>query len=409
MTLAFQDGNPNFNNNLGALVALPVNWPSSDVVNGTLSQQQTQIQPNGTATAALTVNSSSSDQSQAGAQVDGQTVIASVPVSDFTFSITPTTITVNGGVTPTSTPTFTVTVTPVNGFNFPVTIQVGTNSIGATCTSNPCTISNGSGSVTITAAPTASTSPGTYPIPISAMSVVNNSVTINKPAQTANVVVADFQLSFTQSTLSGVVGQKTTFTVQCSTTSGFNGPVTLSTDSSIAANPPFDQNPLQCPGSIGSPPVASSGLTLMPTTGGSFAVNVTGTSGNQSTGPLQHTISGTLNVPDFSISLNPSSVTLAPQFTQVNQSFQITITSLGGFSGAVTLSCGTPTPFLQGVGGGCGGTVTVPSGGSATGSGEATAQAGAQQGTTSMPVSATSNGVTHTANLFIAVTPLGPP
>src|SRR5216683_75453 len=118
-----------------------------------------------------------------------------------------------------------------------------------------------------------------------------------------------------------------TLTVNVSLTRspGFTGAISLSTSGLPSdANPTFNPNPA---------PGASSTLTV---TGSANAITfhptISGTSGNV---PCSTQPQVTLNVTDFSISLNPPSLTI----TQggVGASVQVTINSINGFSGSVGL------------------------------------------------------------------------
>ncbi len=120
-------------------------------------------------------------------------------------------------------------------------------------------------------------------------------------------------------------GNTTSFNVSLTRSPGFTGAISLSTSGLPSdANPTFNPNPA---------PGASSTLTV---TGSANAITfhptISGTSGNV---PCSTQPQVTLNVTDFSISLNPPSLTI----TQggVGASAQVTINSINGFSGSVGL------------------------------------------------------------------------
>jgi hypothetical protein len=103
------------------------------------------------------------------------------PPPDFSLSANPTSVTVtqgNGGSS-------TITVTPLNGFNSPVSLTLSGCPANTTCTLNPTTIPNGSGTSTLSITTTSSSPTGTVKLTISGNSGVHSttvSLTINPPA-----------------------------------------------------------------------------------------------------------------------------------------------------------------------------------------------------------------------------------
>src|SRR3989441_6692180 len=138
----------------------------------------------------------------------------------------------------------------------------------------------------------------------------------------------DFSLSANPTTVSFVAGQTATSTISLHPTGGFSRNATLpptSAPSGISGS----CVPSSISGSQTSP------RTLGGSTPGSYTVTVTGTNGS-----LVHTTSIGVTVtapatPEFSISANPASVSfLAGQ----SATSTISLTSTGGFSGAVALA-----------------------------------------------------------------------
>jgi hypothetical protein len=142
----------------------------------------------------------------------------------------------------------------------------------------------------------------------------------------------DFSLSISPGSQTAAPGATTgTYTITMTPSNGFTGAVTYT----------FSGLP-----SVATPPaVSSSGtFTISVSSGvatGSYLFTVTGTSGS-----LSHTASATLVVgtPDFSLSISPSSQTIAPGATTAN--YTVSATPLYGFSGAIVYSIsGLPSGF----------------------------------------------------------------
>jgi hypothetical protein len=116
-----------------------------------------------------------------------------------------------------------------------------------------------------------------------------------------------------------------TSTITVAPANGFSGTVTLS------ASPSSGLNASILPISI---PVASGTATLSvnSTTAGSYSVTVTGTA---SSGTHSITVTVTVVMPDFKITLSQSTLTVAPGSSG---NVMVTLTSLNGFSGTVSLT-----------------------------------------------------------------------
>jgi CSLREA domain-containing protein len=296
--------------NLIPLIGLSVGYPS--VVNGTLSsQEQTTIQPNGTATATFTTSGTGTASSEV--QVDNATVTATVSIQDFTVSVA--SVTVNNGST---TASLTVAVSSVNGFNGVVTLACSTLPAGITCPSgsfNPPTVT-GSGTSILTVSIDTGVAPGTLGIPVTGTSS-------NIPrGGSGSLTLADFSLSISPPSVAINLGQTATYTVTCSTSTGFSGPVQLS---STLGGTSFNPNPVNCPG--------TSQLTVNPTASGNFNVTVSGTFG---TAPPRGT-GASLTVQDFSVGVSPATVNVG----STSATLTVTVSSVNGFNGVVTLACGT--------------------------------------------------------------------
>lgn len=326
---------------LAVLIGLPVSF--TNAVNGTLSNTQTTIQSTGTAMGTLTTTLG--PLAHADAAVDNATASATVAVSDFSLFVSPPSQTVNvGGATaPVS---YDVTVSTLAGFSGPVSL-ICTAPAGITATCSPTSITGGPGASSITVSISGSTTPGNYPITVQASSgAITHSTTVQ-------LSVADFSISVTPSNINDVPGQPAIYTVTCSTSTGFNGPVQLST-AITGATTTFSGNPVNCPGQVG--------LTVTPNTTptGPNPFTVTGASGNAS-----RPGSAQLTVADFSISITTvKGVAELDSTTNSPATYTMQINGTPGFSVALSIS-GLPSGSCPSASGSFSPTVITGSGSSA--------------------------------------------
>ena len=185
-----------------------------------------------------------------------------------------------------------------------------------------------------------------------------------------------------------------TSTITVAPTNGFSGTVTL------AASPSSGLNASIFPTSL-SGGSGTATLSVNSTTAGSYSVTVIGTG---SPGTRSATVPVTVVMPDFGIGLSPSSLTVAPGSSG---SVMVTLTSLNGFSGTVSLtstlsSAGPQVTFSPA-------SLTVSSSGpmSSTVSVSA-ASSGAystpvSQGSYTVTVTGTSGSLVHSATLALTV------
>ncbi len=123
----------------------------------------------------------------------GTTTVSNFSVApDFSLSVAPSTRTVNTG----NTTTYTITASPVNGFNQAIRLSVGGLPPEATWAFSPNPIAGGSGSSTLTVTTIGATQLGTYPLTIIGQSgggvlthTASTSVSVQKQASTANVFI----------------------------------------------------------------------------------------------------------------------------------------------------------------------------------------------------------------------------
>jgi hypothetical protein len=226
--------------------------------------------------------------------------------------------------------------------------------------------------------------PGTY---TTTFTVTDNvGVTDPNPPTRTVTVQPDFSFSASPSTSTVVQGGGTTYTATVTGGSGFSGTVSLSV-SGLPAGASASFNPASISTSGSSSLSVSSASNTPP---GSYPLTVTATSGT-----LVHSVVVTLVVSaDFSVSVSPSSATLARN-SSVN--YTVTITSGSGFSGTVNLSVTglprrtnssfTPKSIIAS------GTSTLA----------INANRNAQTGTFTLTITGTSGGLTHSRQVTLTV------
>jgi hypothetical protein len=152
--------------------------------------------------------------------------------ADFSISAT-SPVTVSAGASVAST----VSVTPVNGFNSPVSVTCSSSlPAGATCSFSPASIT-GANSSTLTISTVATTPVGSYPV-----TVMGTSGSLAHPADltlTVKAASGSFSLSPpTPASATVTAGGSATFTTTVTPSGGFDGTVTLACAISTNASPP---------------------------------------------------------------------------------------------------------------------------------------------------------------------------
>lgn len=217
----------------------------------------------------------------------------------------------------------TITLTSLNGFSGKVTLTASVSGSGLTATVNPAKVtlsSGGSGSTTVTVATAATTSPGIYVVAVTGTSgsFVRSAV--------ISVLVPDFGLTASPSTIGEAVGGSTSSTITVATPNGFIGAVSLSASVSPSSGASCSLSPT----SITLGTSGSSTMTCTSSSTGLYNVTVTGTSSS-----LVHKIYAVLYVASFSISANPVTLVLSPSAAGTST---ISLGSIAGFSGTVSLA-----------------------------------------------------------------------
>ena len=166
---------------------------------------------------------------------------------------------------------------------------------------------------------------GTY---TASFTVTDSGGAKSQPA-TRTVTVADFSLSATPASGSILAGASTTYTATVTAGPGFTGTVTFSvTGLPAGATASFNPTSVNTSGST-----TLSVTTNGSTSAGSYPLTITGTSG-----PVTQSVNVTLVITgDFTISATPASFTIKRGGIAT---YTVTITTVGGFTGTVTLSQG---------------------------------------------------------------------
>jgi IPT/TIG domain len=260
---------------------------------------------------------------------------ASAAVPGFTISAAPSTQTVAAGASA----TYTVTVTPTNGFTGSVVLSCGSVSLpaGAICGFTPPSVTPAGSAVTssLSISTTVATPVSTSVVTITGTfgSLVHNT--------TASLTVTaapapDFTLVRTPlSPASVAAGGTSTSAITVAAVSGFNSTVNLTcaVTPAVTGVPTCAFNPAGVAHGAGTSTLTVTTTTATPAQ--AFTVTITGTAGL-----LVHTTTASLTVtaaPDFTIAgtaLTPASIAAGASSTST-----ITLTPVNGFTGTVNLTC----------------------------------------------------------------------
>jgi subtilase family serine protease len=310
----------------------------------------------------------------------------------FTLSASPSSVSITqGGASGTST----ITVADLGGFSGSVTLAASGVPSGVTASfgTNPATSTS---VLTLTASSTATTGTATVTITGTSGSLTATttvSLTVNAAA------APNFTIGASPSSVTVNQGANGTSTITITSQNGFNSATTLSAaglPSGVTAS--FSTNPVT-PAANSS---ATSTLTLTASssaTVGTATVTVTGTSGSTThSATISLTVNASGGTANFKLSLSPSSFTITDGGST---STTLTVTSVGGFHSAVTLSV---SAFPSGVTASASSNpVTPPANGSVNVTITWTASRRAPTGTTSIELIGTSGSLTNQTPVTITV------
>lgn len=229
-------------------------------------------------------------------------ILLQIPTSpDFGGSVSPGSQT----VVPGGTTSYTVTVSPLNGFTGDVTLSVSGLPSGVTGGFSPNPVTGGSGTSTLTLNAASSTALGNYTFTITGNSgSLAHSITANL---TVNSSLGDFTGSVQPNPQNILAGGSATYTITISPTGGYTGDVNLS----VTGLPPGSTSNLS-PTTIHA---ASGTATLTIFTASSTPQNVYPITITATSGPLTHKASAYLGVAvtsrTWSGSITPTSQTLS--------------------------------------------------------------------------------------------------
>ena len=317
------------------LPATATTWSSGDSTAWAASS----ITASGPANATLTINHTAHITFVAGTQISLEpgftastnadstgitfhAAIGTVP-PDFTVSIAPITATVVAGASA----SYTVTVTPVNGFVGTVTFQLQSPGwpAGVYASFSPSSITT-SGSTTMTVSTTAGGTTGNFPFTVMGTNVGIGG-TLQHQSLSATLVIQDFTLVLSPSEQTVAPGGTAPLTVSVIGVNGFAQLVYLAGIDGFG----FPANPV-------------APFTLSPGGSGSIAIQPTGGAGSTATvlahytgGGVPHVASATITVRngyDFSIQTITAS---QPVTLPGNAIYGLNVNSVGNFTGQVTL------------------------------------------------------------------------
>jgi subtilisin family serine protease len=253
--------------------------------------------------------------------------LASTP--DFTPAVSPS----SASTAPGGAVSYTISVSPVNGFTGDVSLTLsGLSGSQASWSISPAVIAGGSGSAQLTVSTATSIAAGTYPLTITA----TNGATVHSAAATLVVTAPpDFSLSTTPAGQNVVAGAGASYTVGVASLNGFADNVALSLTGLPSAVGTASFSPQVIAGA-GSSQLT---VTTVPTApGGTYPLTISSTAGG-----VSHTVAVTLVVSarDFALSVSPSSATIS---RGKSANYTIGVSVVGGSVGNVSLTvAGLPT------------------------------------------------------------------
>ncbi|HEV2486693.1 MAG TPA: protease pro-enzyme activation domain-containing protein [Terracidiphilus sp.] len=330
------------------------------------------------------------------------------PLSDFTLIPNTTIVPVTAG----SNGTTTINLASVNGFSGTVNLTCAA-ATGITCTvpASATLTSGGSTTATFTVNAPSGATTGNYNVLVTGKDTTGLYIhTLGMTAAVTGTTSGTPGFTIANSgniTISAGATTGNTSTITVTPTNGFTGPVALSC--AVTTAPAGATSPVTCsiptPLTISGVSAGTANLTVnstATTTGGTYVVTVTGTSGSiTQTTPVTVAVS----VPGFTLA-NSGSITMLQAATSGNTS-TITATPTYGFTGAVTLSCTVttiPTGATSPVTCNIPSSVTISSASAQTATLTANSTASTTAGAYAITVTGTSGTITQTTVVSVTVT-----
>ena len=195
----------------------------------------------------------------------------SVAQPDFSLSASPSSQTVTQGAGT----SYTITVTPTNGFTGTVALSAAGLPAGAAASYSPASVT-ASGNSTLSITTTTTTLPGTYPVTVTGTSGAL-SHTASPTLVVTSAAAGDYSLSATPSSRSITRGNSGSYTVTIARTGGFTGAVTFSVNG-LPSGTSFSFSPNPSTGTGTTTTLKISTLQATPT--GTYVLTITGVSGS---------------------------------------------------------------------------------------------------------------------------------
>src|SRR5438034_369939 len=323
-------------------------------------------------------------------------IFSTITTPNFVLSTKPSSVTITAG----SSVTFALSLTSINGFSGIVSLTTSVSPASLPVTLSPSSVTLGANQTvtsTLTASTSTSTPTGTYTITIigTSGSLVNSitiALTVNSPPQ------PDFTLTASPSNLAITAGSSGSSTITLSSLGGFAGTIHLAASISSlgpAISLSVSSITLSAGGSGTSTLTVS---TTSSTASGSYTVMISGVSGTVSHSTTLSVMVNPVPKPDFSI--GPSGVNIG--LAQGASTFQpISLTSLGGFTGTVSLTDSvSPSGLTLGL---SPSSVTLTSGGNASSTLIISTTSSTPPGSYSIAITGTSGSISHSITVSATV------
>src|SRR2546425_702859 len=299
---------------------------------------------------------------------------------NFSISANPTILTFQSGSSATST----ITMTSRFNFNGTISLTTSVTPSGLTATPSPTSVTVTSGTIATSTLTANSANAGTYTITITGTA---GSLTHSATVIVRVFIPPDFTITSNPSTVIFSTGSSGQSNVTLASISGFKGNLTLSN----SVNPSNGLTSSCAPSKLLVPSGGSSISTCSfnSSISGIYAVTVSATNGT-----LTHSTSITVKVTDYIVTANPATVGIVAGSTGTST---ITLGSLNGFSGTISLNVSTTTGLAASINPT---SVLVASGGTST----ATLTVGSSSmGSYVVTITASSGSLTHSIQVTVKV------